>query len=67
MVAVYSLRAEEKPYVSFPLEWKEVETLSKQGKIEKFQILYSDAVKRVEKNGDIFSEVLTKKQRLPKT
>jgi bifunctional non-homologous end joining protein LigD len=65
MVCVYSLRAGELPIVSFPLEWKEIEILLKHGKKDKFQILHSEAVERAEKNGDIFSEILSKKQRLP--
>jgi len=65
MVSVYSLRAGEKPSVSFPIEWRELETLLKQKKIEKFQILHSEAIKRIEKDGDLFSEILSKKQELP--
>ena len=54
MVAVYSLRAKEKPTVSFPLAWPELEQLAGQGDPEKVQILYSEAVRRVEKDGDLF-------------
>ena len=65
MVAVYSLRAKEKPTVSFPLGWPELEQLAGQGDPEKLQILYSEAVRRVEKEGDLFQEVLVKQQKLP--
>ncbi len=65
MVCVYSLRAREKPVVSFPLVWGEVERLAKKGASEKFQIGHEEAVGRVEKEGDLFREVLTKKQKLP--
>jgi len=65
MICVYSLRAREKPAVSFPLEWEELENLSRQGDPEKFLIVHSEAVIRVEKNGDLFHEVLMKKQKLP--
>jgi bifunctional non-homologous end joining protein LigD len=65
MICVYSLRAREKPTVSFPLEWKELENLSEQGDPEKLLIMHSEALSRVEKNGDLFREVLTKKQRIP--
>ena len=65
MICVYSLRAREKPVVSFPLEWKELENLAGQGDAEKLQILHSEAVNRAEKKGDLFHEVLVKKQRLP--
>jgi bifunctional non-homologous end joining protein LigD len=65
MVCVYSLRASKKPVVSFPLDWKEVEMLTEQKNPEKFSILHSEAVRRLEKTGDLFSEMITKKQRLP--
>jgi bifunctional non-homologous end joining protein LigD len=65
MVCVYSLRAQEKPTVSFPLSWKELERLAAQKEPEKFRIMHSEAVRRVEKEGDLFLEVLMKKQRLP--
>jgi bifunctional non-homologous end joining protein LigD len=65
MVCVYSLRAGEKPTVSFPLTWKELEDLAGQGDPEKLQVTHSEAVSRVEKKGDLFREVLVKKQKLP--
>jgi len=65
MICVYSLRAREKPLVSFPLEWKELEDLAGQGDPERLQVLHSEAVSRAEKQGDLFREVITKKQRLP--
>jgi bifunctional non-homologous end joining protein LigD len=65
MICVYSLRAREKPYVSFPLEWKELETLAAQNDPEKLQVTHSEAVTMAKKKGDLFQEVLTKKQKLP--
>jgi len=65
MICVYSLRAREKPVVSFPLAWKELEKLAGTGDPEKLQIMPSEAVRRAEKQGDLFEEVLAKKQRLP--
>ena len=65
MICVYSLRAREKPTVSFPLAWQELEAVSRAGRPGKLQIIYSEAVSRVEKNGDLFWEVLVKKQKLP--
>jgi len=65
MICVYSLRAREKPAVSFPLEWEELEISVKEGYPEKLLIIYSEAVSRVEKKGDLFREVLTKKQKMP--
>jgi bifunctional non-homologous end joining protein LigD len=64
-ICVYSLRAREKPIVSFPLAWKELENLISRGNPDKMLILQSEAVSRLEKDGDIFQQVLTKKQRLP--
>ncbi|MFI5293601.1 MAG: non-homologous end-joining DNA ligase [Thermodesulfovibrionales bacterium] len=65
MICVYSLRAREKPVVSFPLVWKELEDLAGQGDPEKLQVMHSEAVSRAEKKGDLFREVATKKQKLP--
>jgi bifunctional non-homologous end joining protein LigD len=65
MICVYSLRAREKPIVSSPLEWKELENLAEQGSPEKLQVIHSEAVSKAEKQGDLFQEVLVKKQKLP--
>jgi len=65
MVCVYSLRAREKPFVSCPLSWEELENLARRGAPEKLQVLHSAAISRVEKEGDLFREVLVKKQKLP--
>lgn len=65
MISVYSLRAREKPFVSFPLAWKELEKSIRQGAPEKLHILHSVGVSRAEREGDLFREVLTKKQKLP--
>lgn len=65
MVCVYSLRAREKPFVSFPLAWEELETLARQGDPERFQRLAAAVLSRAENEGDLFGEVLTKRQKLP--
>jgi bifunctional non-homologous end joining protein LigD len=65
MICVYSLRAREKPIVSFPLAWKELENLAGLGDPEKLQVMPSKAVSRAEKKGDLFREVLVKRQKLP--
>ena len=64
-VCVYSLRAADQPYVSFPLEWRQVEQLVKLKKPAGFPVLYSEAVTRAEKEGDLFLKVLSQKQKLP--
>ncbi len=65
MICVYSLRAREKPFVSFPLAWRELETLAGQDDPEKLQVIHSEAVRRAEKQGDLFQEVLVQEQQLP--
>jgi bifunctional non-homologous end joining protein LigD len=65
MVCVYSLRAREKPIVSFPLEWRELENPAGPGDPERLQVMHSEALSRVEKKGDLFREVLMKEQKLP--
>ncbi len=63
-ICVYSLRAREKPIVSFPLEWKELEN-SGNGDPERLQVTHSEALRRAERKGDLFRDVLLKEQRLP--
>jgi bifunctional non-homologous end joining protein LigD len=65
MICVYSLRAREKPAVSFPLTWEELEIATEQNEPGKLLIMHSEAVSRTEKKGDLFRELLTKKQKLP--
>jgi bifunctional non-homologous end joining protein LigD len=65
MICVYSLRAREKPFVSFPLEWPDLESLAGEGLPESFQVIHAEALRRVETRGDLFREVLVKKQKLP--
>jgi bifunctional non-homologous end joining protein LigD len=64
MICVYSLRAREQPYVSFPLQWPALEQLAGQGKAEQLQVLHDEALSRTAKSGDLFSELLATKQRL---
>jgi bifunctional non-homologous end joining protein LigD len=65
MVCVYSLRAGEKPTVSFPLEWEELEGLGSEGNPNKLEVLHSEALIRLEKKGDLFREVMAMEQKLP--
>jgi bifunctional non-homologous end joining protein LigD len=65
MICTYSLRAREKPVVSFPLAWGELEALAALGDPERFRISHDEAVKRAETMGDLFREVLVKEQKLP--
>ncbi|MHB8907632.1 MAG: non-homologous end-joining DNA ligase [Syntrophales bacterium] len=65
MICVYSLRAREKPFVSFPLAWESLEEVAGRGDPEKLQVLHTEALRRTETAGDLFREVLVKKQKLP--
>jgi bifunctional non-homologous end joining protein LigD len=65
MICVYSLRAREKPFVSFPLEWEGLENLAGLGDPQSLQVLHSEAVRRALEKRDLFQEVLVKEQKLP--
>ena len=65
-ICVYSLRARERPTVSTPLKWEEVEGCLKKGD-PKLLVFESDQVlERATKFGDLFEPVLKLKQKLPK-
>jgi bifunctional non-homologous end joining protein LigD len=65
-VCVYSLRAKkERPYVSMPLQWEEVERGLEKDDPLVFQFDPEEAIKRCEELGDLFDPVLTLKQKLP--
>lgn len=68
-VAVYSLRARERPWVSTPLQWEEVEAVLRRRNhdlaVESLRFESGDVVKRVDKHGDLFAPVPERKQRLP--
>jgi bifunctional non-homologous end joining protein LigD len=64
-VSVYSLRAKERPTVSTPVTWQEVEA-AVNGRDPRRLVFDSHTVlQRVEKQGDLFASVLTLRQRLP--
>jgi bifunctional non-homologous end joining protein LigD len=64
-VAVYSMRARDRPTVSTPVSWDEVERCAKKEDAELLVFEATDVLKRVEKHGDLFAPVLEEKQRLP--
>lgn len=64
-IAVYSLRARERPTASLPLRWSEVERAVKRKDAEDLRFEIPAAIKRVEKNGDLFEPVLKLRQKLP--
>ncbi|HEY0552108.1 MAG TPA: ATP-dependent DNA ligase, partial [Verrucomicrobiae bacterium] len=65
-VCVYSLRAKERPTVSTPVSWEELEAARKKRKPEALVFDSEAVIKRVEKLGDLFAPLLTLKQKLPK-
>ncbi len=64
-VSVYSLRAREHPTVSTPVTWDEVAAAAKKNDAKRLVFETEDVLKRVEKDGDLFAEVQTLKQKLP--
>ena len=60
-VCVYSLRARERPTVSTPLAWEEIEG----GDPQKLVFEAGDVLERVEEHGDLFGRVAEQEQRLP--
>jgi len=64
-IAVYSLRARERPTVSTPVTWEEVEAAVKKGDPDALVFEAADVLKRIEKQGDLFAPVLELTQKLP--
>jgi bifunctional non-homologous end joining protein LigD len=64
-ISVYSLRARERPTVSTPVTWEEVEQALKKKDAGRLVFEAKDVLARVEKMGDLFEPVLTLKQKLP--
>ena len=65
-VSVYSLRARERPTVSTPITWEEVERTLKKKNAGLLVFESHQTLDRVEKMGDLFAPLLTLKQKLPK-
>jgi bifunctional non-homologous end joining protein LigD len=64
-IAVYSLRARERPTVSTPITWREVETAAANGDGSSLVFETGDVLKRLQHHGDLFAPVLELKQELP--
>ncbi len=64
-VAPYSLRGLTLPTVAMPLRWSEVEGVVANGEASGLTFLIDDTARRVDQEGDLWSEVLTLEQRLP--
>ncbi len=64
-VNVYSVRARERPTVSTPLAWDEVERCHRAGDPELLVFDTDQVLARFAESGDLFAPVLTVKQELP--
>jgi bifunctional non-homologous end joining protein LigD len=64
-VAVYSLRARERPTASTPLEWDEVEGAAEREDPEALSFEADEVIERVAERGDLFAPVLELEQELP--
>jgi bifunctional non-homologous end joining protein LigD len=65
-IAVYSLRARERPTVSTPVTWDEVERVTESSDGSQLAFEAGEVLDRVERHGDLFAPVLELKQELPK-
>ena len=65
-VSVYSLRARERPTVSTPLAWDEVEALADGGDPDSVQMSPREILTRVADKGDLFADAATLEQPLPR-
>lgn len=64
-IAVYSLRARERPTVSTPVSWEEVEAALDRDDRECLVFEAGDVLERLERHGDLFAPVLELEQGLP--
>jgi bifunctional non-homologous end joining protein LigD len=64
-IAVYSLRARERPTASTPITWDEVEHAAENEDSDSLVFEAADVLKRVERHGDLFAPVLELEQELP--
>jgi bifunctional non-homologous end joining protein LigD len=64
-ISVYSLRARERPTVSTPVTWEEVEQAAESGKGDGLVFEAGQVLERIEEHGDLFAPVLEIKQKLP--
>jgi bifunctional non-homologous end joining protein LigD len=64
-VAVYSLRARERPTVSAPLDWDEVGAIADRRDPDLVAFEAHEVLERIEERGDLFAPVLALEQDLP--
>jgi bifunctional non-homologous end joining protein LigD len=64
-IAVYSLRARDRPTASTPVTWDEVERVAESGDGSPLTFEASEVLNRIEHHGDLFAPVLKLEQKLP--
>lgn len=64
-IAVYSLRARERPTVSTPVSWEEVTQASEEDDADSLVFEAGDVLDRIDRHGDLFAPVLELEQELP--
>ena len=64
-ISVYSLRARERPTVSTPISWEEIEGAAASGDASHLVFEAGQVLTRVQTLGDLFAPALTLKQQLP--
>lgn len=64
-IAVYSLRARERPTCSTPVTWEEVERCAEEEDADSLVFKAGEVLERVERHGDLFAPVLELEQELP--
>ncbi len=65
-IAVYSLRARERPTASTPITWEEVEQALSNGDPDLLVYEAGEVLERIGAHGDLFAPVLELSQRLPR-
>jgi len=66
-IAVYSLRARERPTVSTPVAWEEIERAVEEDDRDSLVFEAGEVLERVEQHGDLFAPLLTLTQELPES
>jgi bifunctional non-homologous end joining protein LigD len=65
-VCVYGMRAKrDEPYISMPLTWREISRARTRKDRDALYFTPAEALRRVQKLGDLFAPVLTLQQKLP--
>jgi bifunctional non-homologous end joining protein LigD len=65
-ICVYSLRGTERPQVACPVTWDELQEAVDRDDLSRLRFSPQQALERVEAMGDLFADVETLKQRIPR-